>query len=205
MKRLRRSKNEREKSACPKWRSLTLAGSLMRQILLVTSLELSSRTATRSKERLSKKITSRETMAEARGRNQDAAANCRKRVIALVQALPEARAVPAGDRHLSLEVRGKRFGWFLDDHHGDGRLALNLKAARGVNQTLPGNAPERFHVPKYIGGHGWLGVWLDSPTPNWSEIEKLITDAYYLTAPKQLAKLPQAKPTSHHLERSRRI
>jgi hypothetical protein len=69
-------------------------------------------------------------MAQARARNKDTAANCRKRVIALVETLPGAQAVPAGDRHLSLEVRGKRFGWFLDDHRGDGQLALNLKAAR---------------------------------------------------------------------------
>src|SRR4029453_9431437 len=127
-------------------------------------------------------------MAQARTGNKDTAVNCRKRVIALVQALPEARVVPAGDRHLSLEVRGKRFGWFLDDHQGDGRLALNLKAARGVNQALAGNAPERFHVPKYIGHHGWLGVWLDFPRPDWKGIEKLITDAYHLVAPKQLSK-----------------
>jgi hypothetical protein len=138
-------------------------------------------------------------MAQARGRNKDAAANCRKRIIDLVQALPEARAVSAGDRHLSLEVRSKRFGWFLDDHHGDGRLSLNLKAARGVNQTLPGTAPERFHVPKYIGHHGWLGVWLDSPASNWNEIEKLVTDAYRLTAPKQLVKLQESERTSHYL------
>jgi len=127
-------------------------------------------------------------MAQARARNKDTAANYRKRVIALVQTLPEARAVPAGDRHLSLEVRGKRFGWFLDDHHGDGRLALNLKAARGMNRDMVGKASERFHVPKYIGHHGWLGVWLDFPQPNWSEIEKLITDAYRLGARKELSK-----------------
>jgi hypothetical protein len=128
-------------------------------------------------------------MTQAQARNRHAAANCRKRVIALVQSLPEARAVPAGDRHLSLEVRGKRFGWLLDNHHGDGRLALNLKAAREASQTLVHTEPERFHIPKYIGHHGWLGVWLDSPPPNWNEIEKLIKDAYHLTAPKQLAKI----------------
>lgn len=43
------------------------------------------------------------------------AGQCRKRLVALLNLLPEAQAIPAGDRHLSLEVRGKRFGWFLDD------------------------------------------------------------------------------------------
>jgi hypothetical protein len=138
-------------------------------------------------------------MAQARARSKDAAGNCRKRVIALIQSLPEAGAVPAGDRHLSLEVRGRRFGWFLNDHHSDGRLALNLKAARGVSQTLAETQPERFHIPKYVGHHGWLGVWLDSPAPNWNEIEKLVTDAYRLTAPKQLVKLQESERTSHYL------
>jgi predicted DNA-binding protein (MmcQ/YjbR family) len=90
---------------------------------------------------------------------------------------------------LSLEVRGKRFGWFLDDHHGDGRLALNLKAPPGANQTLAAKASERFHVPKYVGHRGWIGVWLDSPAPNWNEIKKLLQDAYRLKAPKRLVKV----------------
>jgi hypothetical protein len=60
----------------------------------------------------------------------------RRRVISLVESLPEASAVVAGETHLSLEVRGKRFGYFLDDHHGDGRVALNCKTAPGVNETL---------------------------------------------------------------------
>jgi hypothetical protein len=110
----------------------------------------------------------------------------RKRLIALVESLPEATAIPAGDGHLSLEVRGKRFGWFLDDHHGDGRLALSLKAGRGIKASLAAKVPGRFHVPKYIGHHGWLGVWLDFPSPDWNEIQRLIEDAYRLTAPRRL-------------------
>jgi hypothetical protein len=54
----------------------------------------------------------------------------RRQVVSLVESLPDASAVPAGDRHLSLQVRGKRFGYFLDDHHGDGRVALNCKTAQ---------------------------------------------------------------------------
>jgi hypothetical protein len=117
------------------------------------------------------------------------AAERRNRVIRLLKSLPEAIATPAGERHLSLEVRGKRFGWFLENHHGDGRLALNLKAVNGVSRVLVAKAPARFFVPKYIGHHGWIGVWLDFPVPDWSEIRKILKDAYLLAAPKQLAKL----------------
>jgi hypothetical protein len=119
----------------------------------------------------------------------DSAVKRRKQVLALVESLREAAAVPAGGRHLSLEVRGKRFGWFLDDHHGDGRLALNLKGSKGVGDALIAKAPNRFYVPRYIGHHGWIGVWLDFPAPDWNEIGKLIKDAYLLAAPKRLAKI----------------
>jgi hypothetical protein len=119
---------------------------------------------------------------------QPGAVECRKRLVTLVTSLPGATATPAGERHLSLEGRGKRFGWFLENHHSDGRLALNLKAANGVSRALVAKAPARFHVPKYIGHHGWLGVWLDFPDPDWKEIKKLLEDAYVLTAPKRLAK-----------------
>ena len=113
------------------------------------------------------------------------AAERRKRLITLVKSLPEAKAARGHGRHLSLEVRGKRFGWFLDDHHGDGRLALNLKATLGVNESLATKDPERFHVPKYLGHRGWIGVWLDFPSPDWNEIKRLLEDAYRLAAPKR--------------------
>jgi hypothetical protein len=110
----------------------------------------------------------------------------RKHVVSFVESLPEASAIPAGDRHLSLEVRGRRFGYFLDDHHGDGRVALNCKTALGVNQTLTDAAPDRFHIPKYVGHRGWLGLWLDLPKIDWTEAEEVITEAYRLVAPRTL-------------------
>jgi hypothetical protein len=60
----------------------------------------------------------------------------RQKVLSLVTALPEASAEVCGGRHLSFKVRGKTFGYFLDDHHGDGRVALNCKTASGVNDML---------------------------------------------------------------------
>jgi hypothetical protein len=111
----------------------------------------------------------------------------RRHVVSLVESLPEASAIPGGDRHLSLEVRGRRFGYFLDDHHGDGRMALNCKTAPGVNQTLADAASDRFFIPKYVGHRGWLGLWLDLPKIDWDEVEGVITEAYRLVAPRTLA------------------
>ena len=110
----------------------------------------------------------------------------RQHVISLVESLPDASAIPGGDRHLSLEVRGRRFGYFLDNHHGDGRLALNCKTAPGVNETLAHVASEDFFIPKYVGARGWLGLWLDLPKIDWDEVEDVITEAYRLVVPRTL-------------------
>jgi hypothetical protein len=109
----------------------------------------------------------------------------RDRVAAIVERLPEARAVATGN-HLSLEVRRKRFGWYLNDHHGDGRLALNCKAPRGVAQELARQVPGRFHIPKHVGHLGWIGLWLDTTQVDWTEVETILVDAYRLTASKTL-------------------
>jgi hypothetical protein len=113
------------------------------------------------------------------------AAERRARIVAIVEGFPEAAAVAAG-AHLSLEVRQKRFGWYLDDHHGDGRLAVNCKAPHGVAQQLAKHAPDRFHIPNYVGHLGWVGLWLDTPQVDWAEVEAILVGAYRLTAPKKL-------------------
>jgi hypothetical protein len=113
------------------------------------------------------------------------AAERRARVIKIVEVFPEADTVATGN-HLSLEVRQKRFGWYLDDHHGDGRLAINCKAPRGVAQQLTKHAPDRFHIPNYVGHLGWVGLWLDTPQVDWTEVEALLVGAYRLTASKKL-------------------
>jgi len=113
------------------------------------------------------------------------AAERRARVIIIAEGFPEADTVATGN-HLSLEVRQKRFGWYLDDHHGDGRLAINCKAPRGGSQQLAKHAPDRFHIPNYVGHLGWVGLWLDTPQVDWAEVEALLVGAYRLTASKKL-------------------
>ncbi len=109
------------------------------------------------------------------------------RVVAFIETLPEAVADNVSGNHLSLEVRGKRFGWYMDNHHGDGRLALNCRAPAGESQALVARAPETFHIPKYVGKRGWIGVWLDLPQLDWAEVEGVLVDAYLMAAPKKLA------------------
>jgi len=90
----------------------------------------------------------------------------------------------------------KTFVMYLDDHHGDGRLALWCAAAPGVQDELVGQEPDRFFVPPYVGGRGWLGVRLDRD-PDWDEIAEIIEDAYREVAPKRLlAVLDQSSASS---------
>jgi hypothetical protein len=107
------------------------------------------------------------------------------RVVAIVESLPGAGAVSAGN-HLSLEVRHKRFGWLLNDHHGDGRLAINCKAPQDVAQQLANHAPDRFHIPNHVGHLGWVGLWLDTPQIDWIEVKAVLVGAYRLAAPRKL-------------------
>jgi hypothetical protein len=84
-------------------------------------------------------------------------------------------------------VRGKKtVAMFLDDHHGDGRLAIWCPAPAGVQATVVDQEPERFFVPPYVGHHGWIGVRLDVDV-DWDEVAGIVEDAYRKVAPKRLA------------------
>ncbi len=117
-----------------------------------------------------------------------ASARQRKRIVRIVEQLPEGAAIAHG-AHMSLEVRGKRFGWFLDDHHGDGRIAINCKASADMHEILHEIAPAQFHVPKYLGNRGWIGLWLDVDEINEAAVELALREAYSSVAPRSLRAL----------------
>ena len=112
--------------------------------------------------------------------------SARKRLVSLVDRLPEARAV--GEGHLSLEVRSRRFGWLMFDHHGDERLSAHLKSCDQARHALIASSPSHFFVPEYVGQHGWVGVWLDVAPLPWELIEEALVDAYLRVAPKSLTR-----------------
>lgn len=109
----------------------------------------------------------------------------RGRVAKIVERLPEGEAKVVG-RHMSLEVRKKRFGWFMVDHHGDGRVDLNCKASAEMHDILQQLVPKHFHVPKYVGNKGWVGLWLDLPKLDWAAVDLALRGAYERVAPKKL-------------------
>jgi hypothetical protein len=82
-------------------------------------------------------------------------------------------------------VRGKKVFVTYAAHHHDDRLAFWCAAGPGVQEALVGAQPERYFRPPYVGGRGWLGVYLDGPV-DWDEIAEIVTDAYRAIAPKKL-------------------
>jgi phosphoribosylglycinamide formyltransferase-1 len=108
-------------------------------------------------------------------------------VTAICQSLPEARATSRTGQHSAFEVRGKRFAYYLVDHHGDGRVAINCKVAPGAQAALIGSDPARYFMPAYLGAKGWIGIDLDART-DWAEIERFLRDSYRMIAPKSLAR-----------------
>lgn len=109
----------------------------------------------------------------------------RTRVAGIVEQLPEAKAVRIGE-HMSLEVRKRRFGWFLADHHGDGRLAISCKVPPLLASQLQSLVPAQFHMPKYVASKGWIGLWLDVPGVDWDQVEICLVEGYRMVAPKRL-------------------
>jgi hypothetical protein len=116
-----------------------------------------------------------------------------KEVRAICLSLPETSEKEAWSAP-TFRVRKKMFAMFLNDHHGDGRIALWLDAPPGDQELLVAADPVRFFVPPYQGPFGWIGVRLDR-NPDWDEVRELVVDAYRTSAPKTvLARLESAEP-----------
>ena len=87
----------------------------------------------------------------------------------------------------TFRVRERLFVMFVDNHHGDGRLAIWVNAAPGAQDAFVANDPERYFIPPYVGPSGWLGVRLDrglSP----SEVAARVRAAHAATLAAILAK-----------------
>jgi hypothetical protein len=110
--------------------------------------------------------------------------SARAQLVEICHTLPD--VVSGGEQHIGFEVRKKRFAWFLDDHHGDGRVAVVCKAAPGRNTALVDEDPDRFFIPSYVGARGWVGIRLDVDDVDWDRVEELVLDSYRMTAPKRL-------------------
>jgi len=85
----------------------------------------------------------------------------------------------------TFKVRGKTFASYTINHHGDGRVALNLDAPAGAQQLHTEMEPEYYFVPPYTGPKGWLGIELDKGL-DWNTIANRAREAWEKAAPHEL-------------------
>jgi hypothetical protein len=103
-------------------------------------------------------------------------------------ALPETRREDKGS-HCAFLVGKKTFAYYLNNHHGDDIVSVCCKVLPGENTFLVESDPARFYLPAYIGPRGWIGLRMDLPKLNLSEVKELILGSYLQLAPKKLASL----------------
>ena len=103
----------------------------------------------------------------------------------LCLALPETSERPShGSPPFFIRAK-KSFVTFVDNHHGDGRLAIWCAAPEGMQIALVGDGSGRYFVPPYVGHLGWVGMRLEGE-PDWDEVAGVIEDAWGTVAPKRL-------------------
>lgn len=114
------------------------------------------------------------------------------RVRELALALPEADEVMSHGMPCFGVLKGKKFAYVSNDHHGDGRVALLVKID-GLDEQLQliENDPERYYRPAYFGD-GWIGVRLDVPGVDWDNIESWLGRSWRMSAPRRLTALLDA-------------
>lgn len=107
-------------------------------------------------------------------------------VTEIALALPDVTRQIYGS-HAQFLVRKKTFSYFLDNHHGDGIVAVTGKVLPGDNKALVEAQPDRFYLPAYVASRGWVALRLDVGKIDWEEVRELLHGSYMLVAPKRLA------------------
>lgn len=108
------------------------------------------------------------------------------RVTKICLALPQAEREYNG-QHAAFRIGKRTFAYYLDDHHGDGIVAVTCKVLPGDNAALAASDPKRFYIPSYVGPKGWIALRLDLGKVDWDEVSELLTHSYTLIAPRRLA------------------
>ena len=110
------------------------------------------------------------------------------RLSEIALALPEATR-KLQKQHAAFRVRKKVFAYFLNDHHGDGIVAVACKALPGDNSALAAAQPGRFYLPAHVGPRGWVALRLDVGKIDWDEVSELLVGSYQMMAPMRLVEI----------------
>lgn len=101
-------------------------------------------------------------------------------------ALPEVTERPSHSAP-TFFVRDKKSFVMLWEHghHREERPHLWAAAPPGVQAEVVEAEPDRFFVPPYVGGRGWIGLRLDGRV-DWAEVAAVCEDAFRQIAPATL-------------------
>lgn len=108
------------------------------------------------------------------------------------QVRERALALPDADETLSHGmacfgvIKGKKFAYVSNDHHGDGRVALLVKISGADEQEqLVESDPVRFYRPAYFGD-GWIAMRLDLGDVDWDDVADRLRRSWLAVAPRKL-------------------
>jgi hypothetical protein len=80
------------------------------------------------------------------------------------------------------EVRTEPFGYYLDDHRGQGIVAVCFRQPPGEVRVLRRGDSVRYDVPPaFVGRKGWVAVRLDMGEVDWDELRRLAGQSYQRT------------------------
>lgn len=102
-------------------------------------------------------------------------------------ALPEADEVSSHGMPCFGIIKGKKFAYVSNDHHGDGKTALLVKISGAEEQGQLIEMDEvRYFRPPYFGD-GWIGIRLDLGDTDWDHIGEWLSKSWRAVAPRKLA------------------
>jgi len=99
---------------------------------------------------------------------------CLERVRALCLALP---GVSERVSHGEASFFVKKQFLTLADHHHDDRFGFWAAAPDGAQEKWIDTDGTRFFRPPYVGGRGWIGVYLDVEQ-DWDDVADIIDSAH---------------------------
>lgn len=104
-------------------------------------------------------LTKRETRSGGRRKGRNAHLERVRRISATLPGVSE--KLSHGTPAFFVEKDKGVFAMFADNHHEDGRLALWVPVAEGLQPLLIEDAPDTYFKPPYVGSSGWVGINLD--------------------------------------------
>jgi predicted DNA-binding protein (MmcQ/YjbR family) len=111
-----------------------------------------------------------------------------QRIREICLSLPGAEEKPfGGHTSPSFRVRDRLFLMV-----NEAQTEMTMKAPPGAQSVLVGSNPERFFVPAYVGGKGWIGIRI-AQVQDWDEVAGLIAESHAMTAPKPRSRRGQGR------------